>query len=356
MICRVEIAVLLKRTAIAGAVLVATALAGCGGGSTHSDTATGSTSTGTHTTTAPPLTATRAPVVVASRVPFPENVAVDAHGGLWIASATLGRAPSEGVWYVPPGGHPRHVGLPGVTALLWHRNQLYEADITSPGTGRVSLLEGFNGHRFAHRRVLVDHVPVGSRTIGSIVVGPDGRLYIGTGAVGDQGPAGRILSFAPSGGTPAVAATGLRTDLGLAFWGRRLLITVNGPDVAANSPDELQSFAPGGHVVDFGFPNCYGQGGAACAGFPAPLVKFPSHSTPEGVAVKDGVAYVADYGSAIPKSPARTQIMSVDLKTGHVNVFWRSPIKGDLIGLSLGPDGNLYVPLTVSGKVLRFDL
>jgi glucose/arabinose dehydrogenase len=240
--------------------------------------------------------------------------------------------------------------------LLWRGNQLYEADITNPGTGRVSLLEGFNGHGFARRRVLVDHVPVGSRTIGSIVQGPDGRLFIGTGAVGDQGPAGRILSFAPSGGTPAVAATGLRTDLGLAFWGRRLLITVNGPDVAANSPDELQSFEPGGHVVDFGFPKCYGQGGSACAGFPAPLVKFPSHSTPEGVVVKDDVAYVADYGSSLPQSPAHTEIVRVDLKTGHTNVFWRSPVKGDLIGLTLGPDGNLYVPLTVSGKVVRFDL
>jgi len=350
------IPVLLKRAAAVGAAVVATSLAGCGGSSTHTHSATGSNVAATHTAPAPPLTATSPPVVVASRVPFPEAVAFDGHGGLWVASATLGRAPSEGVWYVPPGGHPRHVGLTGATALLWHGNQLYEADITNPGTGRVSLLEGFSGNGFAHRRVLVDHVSVGSRTIGSIVAGADGRLFIGTGAVGDQGPAGHILSFAPSGGTPEVVATGLRTDLGLAFWGPRLLITVNGPDLAANSPDELQSFEPGGRVVNFGFPKCYGQGGAACAGFPAPLVKLPSHSTPEGVVVKDDVAYVADYGSSLPQSPAATQILRIDLKTGHVNVFWRSPVKGDLIGLALGPDGNLYVPLTISGKVVRFDL
>ena len=204
--------------------------------------------------------------------------------------------------------------------------------------------------------MLVDNVPVGSRTIGSIVQGSDGRLFIGTGALGDQGPAGRILSFAPSGGTPAVEATGLRTDLGLAFWGQRLLITVNGPDLVGKSPDELQSFEPGGRVVNFGFPKCYGQGGSACAGVPAPLVKFPSHSTPEGLVVKDDVAYIADYGSSLPQYPAATQILRVDLKTGHVNVFWRSPVPHDLIGLALGPDGNLYVPLTISGKVLRFDL
>jgi glucose/arabinose dehydrogenase len=350
------IAVLLKRAAVVGAVVVATSLTGCGG-SSHSHTATTtSTSRGASAASEPPITASAAPTVVASGVPFPEAVAFDAHGGLWVVSATLGRAPSEGVWYVPPGGRPRHVGLTGATALLWRGNQLYEADITNPGTGRVSLLEGFTGNGFAHRHVLVDNVPVGSRTIGSIVQGPNGRLFIGTGALGDQGPAGHILSFAPSGGTPAVEASGLRTDLGLAFWGPHLLITVNGPDLAGNSPDELQSFEPGGPVVNFGFPKCYGQGGAACAGFPAPLVKFPSHSTPEGIVVKDDVAYIADYGSSLPQYPAATEILRVDLRTGHVNVFWRSPVKGDLIGLALGPDGNLYVPLTISGKVLRFDL
>ena len=357
MMCAMGTAVRLRRAAAVGAVLLATVLAGCGGNSTQSHSATaGSPSPGTQAPATPPLTAARPPVVVARGIPFPDNVAFDSHGGLWVVSATLSRAPSQGVWYVARGGRPRHVGLTAATALLWRGNQLYEADINDPGTGRVSLLKDFNGKRFARRRVLVDHVAVGSRTIGSIVQGPEGRLFIGTGAVGDQGPAGRILSFPPSGGTPTVAATGLRTDLGLAFWGRRLLITVNGPDVAAKSPDELQSFEPGGRVVDFGFPKCYGQGGPACAGFPAPLVKFRSHSTPEGVVVKHDVAYVADYGSSLPKAAADTEIVRVDLKTGHVNVFWRSPVKGDLIGLALGPDGNLYAPLTVSGKVVRFDL
>ncbi|MBV8220995.1 MAG: hypothetical protein JO325_21235 [Solirubrobacterales bacterium] len=271
-------------------------------------------------------------------------------------SATLGHSPSEGVWYVPPGGRARHVGLTGATALVWVGNKLYEADNTAPGMGRVSLLQNFTGAGFTRRRVLVNGVPVGSRTIGSIVQGPDGRLFIGTGALGDQGPPGHILSFPASGGTPTSEASGLRTDLGLAFWGRRLLITVNGPDVAGKSPDELQSFEPGGQVVDFGFPKCYGQGGPACAGFPAPLVKFPSHSTPEGVVVKDDVAYVANFGSSVPQFPAPTEIVRVDLRTGHMSVFWRSPVPHDLIGLALGPDGNLYVPLLIGGEVLRFDL
>lgn len=203
MMCGMDMRVLRRRAAAVAAVAAAACLGGCGGKSTHSPTATGSGATGGRQTTAePPLTAAGPPAVVATRIPYPEALAADAHGGLWVVSATLGRTPSEGVWYVASGGRPRHVGLAGATALLWLGNQLYEAANTGPGTGQVSLLEGFTGRGFAHRRVLVHAVPVGSRTIGSIVQGPDGRLFIGTGALGDQGPAGHILSFAPSGGTP----------------------------------------------------------------------------------------------------------------------------------------------------------
>jgi hypothetical protein len=72
--------------------------------------------------------------------------------------------------------------------------------------------------------------------------------------------------------------------------------------------------------------------------------------------VKGDVAYVANYGSSVPQYPARTEIVRVDLRTGHTNVFWRSPVAHDLIGLALGPDGSLYAMLTLSGKVVRFHL
>ena len=358
MICGMAIPALRKGAAAAAAVAIATVVGGCGGGSSHSSATTGTSSPSAHTTTEPPLTATGPSAVVATGIPFPENVAVDPHGGVWAASATLNQKPSEGVWYVPPGGRPRHVGLSGATALLWLGNRLYEADNTGPGRGRVSRLEGFTGNGFAHRRVLLTGLPVGSRVIGSIVRGPDDRLFIGLAALGDQsGPPGHVLSFAQSGGRPTVQASGLRTDFGLAFWGQHLLVTVNGPDLAGKSPDELQSFVPGGKVVDFGFPKCYGQGGSACAGFPAALVTLPSHSTPEGIAVKGDVAFVAAYGSSVPQAPAGTQILRVDLRTGRVSSFWRSPVPHDLIGgLAIGPDGNLYAPLAVSGKVVRFNL
>jgi glucose/arabinose dehydrogenase len=307
----------------------------------------------------PPLQAVAPPVVVASGL-FAQNLALDARGGLWAVSASAGDSPSAGVSYVPPGGGPvQHVhGLAGATALVWSDNRLYVAGATKAGEGEVSVLEDFAGDGFAHRHVLLSGLSSGSHPIG-MVSGPDGRLFVGLGALEDHsGPSGRVISLSPGGGAPVLEATGLRTAYGLAFWGSRLLFTDNGPDNPGVSPDLLLAFDPSGGVVDFGFPKCYGQGGSACAAYPKPLVAFPSHSTPEGLVVKDDVAYVAIFGGPnVPGHPApRSAIDSINLRTGHVSVFWRSPLPEDLVGLALGPDGNLYASGVVSGKVFRFNL
>jgi glucose/arabinose dehydrogenase len=163
-----------------------------------------------------------------------------------------------------------------------------------------------------------------------------------------------VLSFLPGGGPITVEATGLRTAYGLAFWGSHLLVSVSGPD-NPQAPDELTSFEPAGPTTNFGFPRCYGQGGTACAGFPRPVATFPAHSTPGQIAVKGDIAYVAEFGSAVARTP-RSQIVTVDLRTGKVGVFWPSPVQDDVLGLTLGPDGNLYATLFSSGKVVRFNL
>jgi glucose/arabinose dehydrogenase len=310
--------------------------------------------------TEPPLHAVAPPVIVATGIPFPAYFAFDPRGGLWVASATIGETPSEGVWYVPSAGHPAQKvqGLAGTSSLVWSGNRLFAAVVTRPGEAQVRVLQGFTGDRFAQSHVLVNGLSSGSHGVG-IVQGPNGRLFVGLGALEDSsGPPGRIISVSPSGGAPVLAATGLRTAFGLAFWGSRLLFTDNGPDNPGDSPDLLQMFNPAGRVVDFGFPKCYGQGGTACVGYPKPLVAFPSHSTPEGLVVKGDVAYVAFFGGpTVPGHPApRSGIDSIDLRTGQVGTFWRSTLPEDLVGLALGPDGDLYASGVVSGKVLKFDL
>ena len=336
-------------------------LAGCGGhGAAAQSTTTTPTRTSVKAGTEPPLHA-GPPTVVASGIPFPTNLAFDRRGRLWVTSGTSGTNPSDGVWYVPPGGRPRHVakGLTTALGLAWVGNRLYVGHVASPGDGRITILEGFTGDRFTSRRVALDGIAVGQHTVGSIVKGPGGRLFVGVGATSNNGGRpGRVLSFLPSGGKPVLEATGLRSAFGLAFQGRRLLVTDNGRDDLGpfRPPDELNAFDPAGPVVDFGFPKCYGQGGPACAGSRAPFVTFPPHASPAGIAVKGDVAFVAENGSSFVRNPTGSDIQRVDLRTGRRTLFWRSPVKYDPLGTAIGPDGNLYVTLFASGKVVRFDL
>jgi hypothetical protein len=93
------------------------------------------------------------PAVVASGLHFPVNLTFDQHGGLWFTSSARGHNPTDGVWYIPPGGRPRQI-VKGLAAagLDWVGNSLYVASTTVPGTGEITVLQGFNGSRFTSSR------------------------------------------------------------------------------------------------------------------------------------------------------------------------------------------------------------
>jgi glucose/arabinose dehydrogenase len=342
-----------KRAIAVGAVLAAIAgLASCTstGAPAHSAIPT-ATGTSAH---AP------APTVVASGLHFPVSLTFDSRGGLWFTSTVGGSQNTDGVWYIPPGGRPRQIvrGL-AAAGLAWVGNSLYVASLSTPGTAEITVFEGFNGTRFTSQRVRLAGLTVGSHLIGSIALGPDGRLYIGVGAAADHsGPPGSVLSFAPESGNPVVKATGLRSAFGLAFYGRLLLVTDTGRDDLGpfRPPEKLNEFNPAGPGVNFGFPGCYGQGGPACAGTRPPLVSLAAHATPTAVVVKGDLAFVVENGSSFLQNPSGSDIQRVDLRTGQHTVFWRSPVKHDPVGAAIGPDGNLYVTLFASGKIKEFTL
>jgi glucose/arabinose dehydrogenase len=344
----------MRRAVAAGAVLAAMAgLASC----TQSSAAPQST---TSTAAGVPLHAPT-PTVVASGLHFPVNLTFDSHGGIWFTSSILSaQNPTNGVWYIPPGGRPRHV-VTGLAAagLLWVGNSLYVASFTPQGAGAITVLRGFNGSRFTSQRVRLSGFGVGDHPIGSIALGPDGRLYIGVGSVTDHGlPSGTVQSFAPDAGQPVVRATGVESAFGLAFYGRLLLVTDNGRhDLGPFMPrSKLNEFNPAGPVVNFGFPGCYGQGGPACAGTRPAFVSLAAHAAPTAVVVKGDVAFVVENGSSFVQNPSGSDIQRVDLRTGQHTVFWRSPVKHDPVGGVIGPDGNLYVTLFASGEIIRFTL
>ena len=343
----------MKRAVAVGAVLAALAgLASC----SHPSAAPHST---TSTAAGVPRHAP-APAVVASGLHFPVNLTFDSRGGLWFTSSAGGHNdPTDGVWYIPPGGRPRHV-VTGLAAagLVWVGNRLYVASTTAPGHRRITVLEGFNGSRFTSQRVRLDGLTVGQHLIGSIALGPDGHLYIGTGADGQQRPAGECPVVCARWRQPRGEGDRPGSAFGLAFYGRLLLVTDTGRDDLGpfRPPEKLNELNPAGPVVNFGYPGCYGQGGPSCAGTRPPLATFPAHATPAGIAVKGDVAFVAENGSSFPQNPSGSDIQRVDLRTGQHTVFWRSPVKHDPVGAVIGPDGNLYITLFASGEIVRFTL
>jgi glucose/arabinose dehydrogenase len=303
--------------------------------------------------------ATDRPRVVARGIPFASNVAFDAHHRMWVTSGAGGPRASDGVWYVPRRGRPRHVASHLTTALglRWVRGTLYVGHITAPSNGRVTALSGFDGRRFRRRRVALDGLAVGRHTVDSIVRGPHSRLYVGVGSSQDnRGRPGRVLSFRPGGHVARLEATGLRNPYGLAFSGRRLLVTDNGRDDlgAFAPPEELNAFDPSGPVADFGFPGCHDQGGRACAGTRKPVARFPAHASSDGLAVTGRRAYIAENGSSFAANPTGSDVRRVDLLTGRSSILWRSPIPHDPLGAAIGPGHDLYVTLFASGRVIRF--
>jgi glucose/arabinose dehydrogenase len=301
------------------------------------------------------------PHVVVTGIPSPSNLVFDGHGRLWVTSGSEGAGGRDGVWFVPKQGRPRHVtpDLPVALGLRWSNGRLYVSHVTSATNGRVTSLWGFDGRAFRHRAVALDHLVIGEHRVDSIVRGRGGRLFVGIGSTADHdGRTGRVVSFAPPSHAARLEATGLRNPFGLVFYGRRLLVTDNGRDDLGpfQPPDELDAFDPVGPRVDFGFPDCYDQGGPPCAGTRPPLMRFAPHASSDGIAVKGHVAYVAENGSSFPANPTGSDIQRVDLRTGRHSLFWASPVQYDPVGAAIGPDGDLYVTLYRSGSVVRFDL
>jgi len=341
--------------------VVVAGVAACGGHSAPKRATASPAATSAPRTEGEPPAHSGPTAVAASGIQFPANLAFDPRGGMWVVSGSSGTNASDGVWYVPPDGHPRHVvkGLTAALGVAWVGDRLYVGHVTTPTNGQVSVYQGFNGTTFQSHHVVLDGLPVGHSSVGSVAEGPGGRMFVNVGSPGDNsGRPGHVLSFAPGGGAAKVEATGLRSGFGLAFHGSQALVTDNGRDDLGphRPPDELNAFEPAGPVVDFGFPHCYDQGGAACAGTRPPLAAFPAHSTLGGVAVKGDVAFVVENGSTIVQALSGGGIVRVDLRTGRRTIFWRSPVKNDPLGAAIGPDGNLYVTLYVSGKIRRFDL
>jgi glucose/arabinose dehydrogenase len=212
-------------------------------------------------------------------------------GRLWLTAAGLETHTQDGVYLVAKAGAPaRRVvsGLNDPLGLDWYAGRLYVSSV-----GRVDAYWGFNGTRFTgHREILKGPLAEGENNL--LVMAPDGRFLMGVSATCDHcDPTskwdGAIVSFRPDGSDLRLYASRIRAPVGLALFPGTsdLLVTMNQQDnLGALTPGDTLGFVREGQ--QWGFPECHGQGGPACAGVPKPLAVLDKHAAVGGVAIVTG--------------------------------------------------------------------
>jgi glucose/arabinose dehydrogenase len=209
--------------------------------------------------------------------------------------------------------------------LAWRRRALF---VSAQGSLERLLLRG---GRLRARTAILSGLPFGRHQQDSVVVGPDGRLYLGSGSTCDacREPDPRsaaILTLRPDGSDLRVFARGLRNPFGLAFQPGtgRLFVSVN-------NRDDLGTWEPAETIVvarrgaHFGWPRCWPSFRTrrlvgACRAVARPLAYLEPHSSPDGIAFWRGGLYVAEWGQYVSRRFGR-KIVRVDPRTGRSRTF-----------------------------------
>jgi glucose/arabinose dehydrogenase len=287
-------------------------------------------------------------------------LAVDGEGRLWASTAAYSAEESDGVYVVSSSGAtPREVvsGLNTPLGLLWIGDTLY----VSSGSG-VDAYRGFDGSRFtSHTTVLA--LPGGVGEPNGLVLSPAGRIVLGISAPCDactptHAESAAIVSFLPDGTDLRVEASGIRAPVGLAYDTAtgNLVVTMNQrDDLGADTPGDWLAVVRSGQA--WGFPACYGQGGAACAGVPAPIAVLDPHAGVSGVAIVSRALGTTAGSSAIVAEWSTGRVLQVALRDdGSTEAGTVAPY---LVGLTnpvpviVGPDGELLVGDWGTGTVYR---
>ena len=218
-----------------------------------------------------------------------------------------------------------------------------------------------------------------------IAFGPDGFLYMGSGApcnvcLREDPRFGTILRMRPDGRDVEVYARGVRNTVGFDWQPatRALWFTDNGRDhLGPNAPpDELnRAIAPGAH---YGFPFCHGGDlpdpeftGRGCAEFTPPVARLGAHVAALGMrfytgrrfpATYHGRVFIAEHGSWNRLLPVGYRISTVRVEDGapRYEVFaegWLSRVRrsawGRPVDVLVMPDGALLVSDDRAGAVYR---
>ena len=286
--------------------------------------------------------------------------AFDPEGRLWVATAGYSDEGTDAVYLVPSSGATPEKDIDRVSTplgLLWYQGSLY----VSSAEGVVAYA-GFTGSSFASKRTVVTFA-TGTGELNGIALGQDGRIVLGISAPCDSCDppsawSASVVSFLPDGSDLRVEASGIRAPVGLAYYpGTSDLF------VTMNQRDDLGEATPGDWLAvvrrgqDWGFPTCYGQGGGACTGSPAPTALLDKHAAVSGVAVvTDGLGSTIG-PSALVAEGAQGKVLRVAL--AHDGTAWTGTVTTFLSGLQQpvpvisGPDGAVYLGDWGTGIVYR---
>jgi glucose/arabinose dehydrogenase len=296
----------------------------------------------------------KGPVTVASMV-------FDPQGRLWLAAAGLeAHASADGVYLLAhPGGQAIKVisGLEDPLGLAWFDKRLYVAS-----TGRVDAYGAFNGRRFTEHTRIIDG-PVAGGENNLLAMAPNGRFLMGVTATCDHCTpksrwSGSIVSFRPDGSDLRLYAKSIRAPFGLAFYPGTsdLFVSMNQrDDLGARTPGDWLSLVRAGQ--DWGFPDCYGQGGPACAGVPQPIAVLDKHAAAGGVVMVSGELGASVGTSALVAEWQSAKVLRVALdRRGSTYRGTVSPFLSGLrnpLALTLAPDRSLLVADWGSGTIYR---
>jgi glucose/arabinose dehydrogenase len=203
--------------------------------------------------------------------------------------------------------------------LTWVGSNLFVS-----AQGYVSRL-GVRGREVVSRRKIVTRLPFDRHQQDTIVLGPDGRLYLGSGSTCDackekNTRSAAILSFRQDGSDLRIVARGLRNPYGLVFDGETLYVSVNArDDLGESEPAETVVRIKAG--ADYGWPSCWAswrlrklQG--SCRGVTPPVAYLEPHSSANTLALWAGTLVVAEWGQYLSERWGR-KLVQVNVRTGR---------------------------------------
>jgi glucose/arabinose dehydrogenase len=194
-------------------------------------------------------------------------------------------------------------GLRTPLGLAWRGHELFVSE-----QGRLERLTLRQG-RLVGRRVIVKGIPFGRHQQDNVVLGPNGRLFWGSGSTCDacreRDPRNAaVLSLRPDGGDLRIRARGLRNPYGLAFQPKtgRLYASVNGQDELdkPGDPEPAEMAVVVKRGAFYGWPRCWPNArtlglSGSCRGVTKPAAYLEPHSSADGLAFYTGRSFPRAY-------------------------------------------------------------